>query len=335
MKNAVFFGDGRRIGDVYAHETVEKLRAAYCFETDRVLSKGEMDAYRDVLARADYLFTTWGMPHFEREEIREYLPNLKAVYYGAGSVQYFAREFLAEGVAVFSAWAANGVPVAEYAFSEIVLASKGFFQRLHVAADGSGWPNRSLPVVFPGNYEIKVGIIGAGMIGKMVIERLKSLDKIKILVFDPFLPDEKAAQLGVEKTDLKTLFRECDVISNHLANNPQTVGILTGERFASMKPHAVFINTGRGAQVCEDGMIEALRAVPTRAAVLDVTFPEPPEKDSPLYTLPNVFLTPHIAGSIGNEVHRMAEYMFEESVSFDAGLPTRYRVTEKMLETMA
>jgi phosphoglycerate dehydrogenase-like enzyme len=85
----------------------------------------------------------------------------------------------------------------------------------------------------------------------------------------------------------------------------------------------------------EADMIQALLDVPTRAAVLDVTFPEPPEADSPLYTVPNVFLTPHIAGSLGNEVHRMAEYMYEEYKAFDAGQPTRYGVTIPMLATMA
>ena len=334
MKNAVFFSGGR-IPEVYAPETVAKLRAALNFETDRILSKSEMNEYRDILARADYIFTTWGFPHFDREEIREYLPNLKAVFYGAGSVQHFAREFLEEDVAVFSAWAANGVPVAEYTVAEIILASKGFFQRLHRQADGADWANRSVGVNFPGNYEIKVGIIGVGMIGRMVIEKLRSLDKISVLVFDPFLPDEKAAELGVTKTDLETLFAECDVISNHLANNPQTVGMLNRAHFSKMKPHAAFINTGRGALVVEDDMIAALCEVPTRVAVLDVTFPEPPEPSSPLYTLPNVFLTPHIAGSIGNEVHRMAEFMYEEFLAFDAGQPTRYRVTLPLLETMA
>ena len=335
MKNALFFGDAGRIGYVYSPEVIEKLHAALCFETDHVISKRELAEYRDVLSRADYLFTTWGMPHFEKEEIREYLPNLKAVFYGAGSVQHFAREFIEEGVAVFSAWAANGTPVAEYTFAEIILASKGFYQRLHRPSDGGAWPNRGVGVDFPGNYEIRVGIVGAGMIGKMVIEKLKTLDKIETLVFDPFLPDERAAGLGVTKTDLETLFSSCDVISNHLANNPQTVGMLDGRLFSRMKPHAAFINTGRGAQVVEDDLIAALREVPTRVAVLDVTWPEPPAESSPLYTLPNVFLTPHIAGSIGNEVHRMAEYMFEEYEAFDAGRETRYSVTLKMLETMA
>lgn len=92
---------------------------------------------------------------------------------------------------------------------------------------------------------------------------------------------------------------------------------------------------GRGAQVVEKDLAEALRAVPSRVAVLDVTWPEPPEPDNCLYTLPNVILTPHIAGSIGNEVHRMAEYMLEECKAFDKGLTTRYSVSHAMLETMA
>ena len=105
--------------------------------------------------------------------------------------------------------------------------------------------------------------------------------------------------------------------------------------FSKMRENAVFINTGRGAQVVEADMIKALQDVPTRCAVLDVTFPEPPVADSPLYTMPNVYLTPHIAGSLGNEVHRMAEYMAEEALAFDEGKPVRYNVTLKMLETMA
>lgn len=334
-KTAVFIGSGGNVGRVYSPEICEKLRESLDFPIDHVISKSELNDYRDVLAETAYLFSTWGMPSFTNEEIREFFPSLRAVFYAAGSVQQFARPFLEEGVAVFSAWAANGVPVAEYTFAEIILASKGFYQRLHRSSDGSTWKNRAVGVDFPGNYEIAVGVIGAGMIGKMVIERLKSLDKIETLVFDPFLSDEMAAKLGVRKVGLAQLFEESDVITNHLANNPATVGMINADCFNKMKAHAVFINTGRGAQVVESDMIEALREVPTRAAVLDVTYPEPPAADSPLYTMENVFLTPHIAGSIGNEVRRMGEYMYKEYAAFDAGLPVKYDVTLKMLETMA
>ncbi len=333
-KNAAFVGAAAQVARVYDKETLDRLFAAYDFiEDGRTLTKDEL-LQNPAAGQVQYLFSTWGMPHFTNEEIRVGLPAAEALFYGAGSVQQFAREFLEEGVAVFSAWAANGVPVAEYTFAQIILAATGFFGRLHVPGSGNAWPNKP-DAGWPGNYETKIGIIGAGMIGKMVIERLHTLDRCQVLVFDPFLPADKAAELGVVKCDLPTLFRECDVISNHLANNAQTVGMLNAALFDTMKPWATFINTGRGAQVVEADMIAALAAVPTRTAVLDVTFPEPPVAESPLYTMTNVYLTPHIAGSLGNEVHRMAAFMAEEAEAFTQGKPTRYSVTLKMLETMA
>ena len=324
------------IGQVYSDAVRKKLYSLFDFPTDHVITSAELDEYRGVLGQTDYIFSTWGMPCLTEEQIRAYLPNLKAVFYAAGTVQKFARPFIACGVKIFSAWAANAVPVSEYTFAAIMMASKGFFHRLHRQSLGSEWHHRAVPVAFPGNYEIKVGIIGAGMIGKLVIGKLKSLDRIDVLVFDPFLSDEKAAELGVTKVSLETLFAQSDVISNHLADNAQTKGMLDGHLFGLMKRGSTFINTGRGAQVVEDDLIAALDEPDTyRAAVLDVTEPEPPEADSPLYTLDNVFLTPHIAGSMGNEHHRMSEFMYEEARAFDAGESTKYEVTLKMLETMA
>lgn len=187
---------------------------------------------------------------------------------------------------------------------------------------------------FPGNYDAYVGIIGAGMIGKMVIERLKAY-RIKTLVFDPFLSQAAADRLCTEKCTLPEIFRRCDTISNHLANNPQTVGIIDYSVLSLMKSNATFINTGRGAQVVEADLIRALTEQPGRTAVLDVTCPEPPKPDSPFYTLPNVILTPHIAGSFGNELVRMAEYMLEEHAAFAENRAARYEVTSEMLKTMA
>jgi len=334
-KTAAYVCNAPQINRVYSESTRAMLSERYDFIADGAsLNKDEFLAHPDA-GKVNYIFSTWGMPVFTEDEIKNVMTSLESVFYAAGSVQGFAKPFIENGIAVFSGWAANGTPVAEYTFAQIILAATGFFGRLHIPGSGNTWPNKSDKAAWPGNYEIKVGIIGAGMIGKMVIERLHTLDKIDILVFDPFLPDEKAAELGVTKCDLKTLFAESDVISNHLANNPQTVGMLNGELFDTMKPHCTFINTGRGAQVVEPDMIKALSDVPTRCAVLDVTFPEPPVADSPLYTMPNVYLTPHIAGSLGNEVHRMAEYIAEEAFAFEEGRPTRYGVSLKMLETMA
>ena len=172
------------------------------------------------------------------------------------------------------------------------------------------------------------------MIGKLVIKMLKAYN-LNVIVFDPFLPDEKAEELGVEKCGLSELFSRAFVVSNHLANNAQTVGMLNYECFSKMRENAVFINTGRGAQVVEDDLVRILSERPDLTALLDVTYPEPPVNGHPFYTLPNCLLTPHIAGSAGDEVSRMGEYMLEEYTLYIEGNPCKYEVSMEMLETMA
>lgn len=333
---SIILNDGNRIFDVYPAQTLEALGREAGLDP-RVITKEQLLAQPELGADAEYIFTTWGMPVMTEKEIDRYLPKLKALFYGAGSVQFFARPFLNRGIRVFSAWAANAVPVAEYTVAQIILANTGYFQgcTLYTEAPDRRVRSRQHTVPFPGNYDCSVGLIGAGMIGSMVAERLKAF-QLKVLVFDPFLSDERAAQLGVEKASLERIFTECQTISNHLANNAQTVNMLNYDRcFGRMLPNATFLNTGRGAQVVEADLCRALRECPDRTAVLDVTWPEPPETDSEFYRLPNVFLTPHIAGSKGFEVRRMSLYMLEEFRRMINGEPTRWEVSLKMLETMA
>lgn len=279
----------------------------------------------------EYMFTSWGVEAMTEDEIRRCLPKLKAVFHGAGTVQHFARPFLNCGVRVFSAWAANAIPVAEYTVAQIILANKGFYETMRFRNKEDA---RVIARRYPGNYGAKVGIIGAGMIGKLVIKMLKSY-KLEVLAFDPFLPDKTAAELGVEKVSLERVFAECQVVSNHLADNAETKGMLRGSHFASMLPDATFLNTARGAQVVEGELIAVLKARPDLTAILDVTEPEPPLEGSELYDLPNCILTPHIAGSSGDEVKRMGQYMREQQRNVENGDPCQYEVTMEMLKTMA
>ncbi len=133
---------------------------------------------------------------------------------------------------------------------------------------------------------------------------------------------------------LEEMFETCDVVSLHAPNIPATEHMITGEHLGSMKEGAVFINTARGRIVKEDEMIEVLRQGRI-FAFIDVTDPEPPVPETLLYTLPNVFLTPHIAGSQGREIHRQGESVLEELKRFLNGDPPRYPVTEEMMEWMA
>ena len=285
-------------------------------------------------AEVEAVFSTWGMPVLSEEEIRTLLPSLKCVFYGAGTVQKFARPFLNCGVKVFSAWAANAVPVAEMTVAQIILANKCYFQMSSAYQKGRSKTNLDRFDACNGNYDETVGIIGAGMIGRLVIRMLKQY-KLNVIVYDPFLPDEVATELGVKKCGLEELFASAFVVSNHLANNTQTKGMLGYPLFARMRENATFINTGRGAQVVEEDLVRILRERPDLMALLDVTDPEPAADDHRFYTLPNCLLTPHIAGSRGNEIARMGLYMVEDYRAFCKGDATRYEVTEKMLETMA
>ncbi len=316
---------------VYSADTIRSLSETSGI-SEKVYRKADIKA--NEFADTEYIFSTWGMPKFTEEEIAEYLPNLKAVFYAAGTVQAFARPFIARGVRVFSAWAANAVPVAEYTVSQIVLANKGFFRSSQLMSKGDISGARAVMGEYKGNMDENIGIIGAGMIGKLVIKMLREY-RLNVLVFDPFLSDEDTKSLGVTKCGLEELFASCCVVSNHLANNEQTKGMLGGALFEKMLPNSAFINTGRGAQVVEPELIEVLKKRPDITALLDVTCPEPPVADSEFFKLQNCILTPHIAGSIGNEVHRMSEYILAEYLSFIKNEPLRYEVTLKMLETMA
>lgn len=334
MRSIFLCDDPAVIARVYAPQTVATLRQTAGLDAT-VYTAAHLRETPTAFADVDFVFSSWCMPCLTEAEIGAFLPSLKAVFYAAGSVQAFARPFLHGGVRVFSAWAANAVPVAEYTVAQILLADKGFYATAaHLSKGGDYGEALALREHFPGNYGACIGIIGAGMIGKMVIERLAAY-RLSVMVFDPFLPDETAKTLGVKKCDLPTLFRNAQVVTNHLANNAETRGMLNYPLFASMPPYATFLNTGRGAQVVEDDLVRALRERPDLTAVLDVTDPEPPRADHPFFALQNCFLTPHIAGSSGDEVHRMAAYMAEEYERFKNGEQTRYEVTVDMLKTMA
>ncbi|TBL81524.1 hydroxyacid dehydrogenase [Paenibacillus thalictri] len=302
---------------------------------DEIISRANMDTFKEKLQDIDVIFATWDMEDFTQAEVRDYFPNLKAVFYAAGSVRYFAGPFLESGVKVISAWGAMAIPVAEFTVSQIVQANKGYYLAMSLFREkGYADANALATRAFPGTYHTKVGILGAGMIGKLVIHMLKSYS-VDIFVYDPFMSEEQAISLGVKKSSLEEIFSECQTISNHIANNPQTVGMLDYKLFTLMKNNAAFINTGRGAQVVEADLARALREKPERCAILDVTYPEPCPPEHEFWQLPNLFLTPHIAGLAAAEVWRMADYMMAEFRRFKQGQRLEYEVTLSMLSTMA
>ena len=332
MKRAAFICDSAdNLGAVYGNGRRERV-AELASLHEEVISSASLDEHVALLGEIEVVFSTWGMPALSEEQLDQ-MTSLEAVFYAAGSVKGFARPLLARGITVVSGWGANARPVAEFTLAQILLACKGYHRnrREYVSPD-----SRQATPAFRGAgvYGETIGLIGIGMVGREVCELLRGFE-LEVLGCDPYLAGEEAAQLGIRIVELEELFDRAYVVSNHLPNLPSLQGILHGELFRRLRPNATFINTGRGAQVVEADLIEVLEARPDLTALLDVTYPEPPVEGSPLYRLPNVELTTHIAGSLNDEVVRMADYIIDEFQAWEAGRPLRYQVTEAMLETMA
>ena len=172
MKAIFLCNNAETLLKVYDEKTLSELSSLTGIEKkiyikDNVLNKPEL------FSDTELIFSTWGMPEFSEDEIKKYLPSLRCVFYGAGSVQYFARPFLKCGVKVFSAWAANAVPVAEMTVAEIILANKGFYLTNRLYHEKGNKSAKDAFAKCRGNYGETVGIIGAGMIGRLVYRCLR------------------------------------------------------------------------------------------------------------------------------------------------------------------
>ncbi len=291
-----------------------------------VQTAASLKADPSILREAEVILSGWGAPQFTNELLAA-APNLKAVFYGAGSVHYFVTDaFWERGILLSSAWGANAVPVSEYTLAQIILGLKCAWQ--HILRLRQERRYSLLPA--PGLFGSTVGLISLGMVGKMVVEKLRAFE-VNIIAYDPYVPTYP----GVSMLPLEEVFRRADVVSVHTPWLKETEGLITGAHLASMKPYSTFINTARGAVVREAEMIQVLQQRPDLTAVIDVTYPEPPLPDSPLYTLPNVLLTPHIAGSVGPECRRQGQYMIAELKRYLAGEPLVYGLTKEKVKIMA
>jgi phosphoglycerate dehydrogenase-like enzyme len=284
------------------------------------------------LADVEVIFSGWGAPLMD-EAFLAAAPNLKAVFYGAGSVRNFVTEaFWRRGILLTSAYAANAEPVAEYTLATVLLSLKKFWSLASATRRGDGWGDHTR--IVPGGFRATVGLISCGMVARRTLELLRNFD-LHRLVYCPFLTEAEAEELQVELCTLSAVFRRADVVSLHTPELPETRGLITGEHFRRMKLDATFINTARGAVVRESEMLDVLEERRDLTAVLDVCKPEPPEPGSRLLTLPNVVLTPHIAGSLGPECRRLGSYMVEEFRRYLRNEPLRWGITQQLSEKLA
>jgi phosphoglycerate dehydrogenase-like enzyme len=311
-------------GRLFRGESAKRLRALVGDDWGPPLTGFTSDTELERLGRARVLLTGWGSPVIDANALA-HAPRLQAVVHAAGTVKsHVTPAVFARSVQVSSAADANAVPVAEYTLAMILLANKAVPT---LAREYRARPEAiDLIAEYPdiGNHGKTVGLVGASRIGRRVAELLRPFD-VEVLVSDPYLDDVGAASLGVRRVELDDLFPACDIVSLHAPAIEETKGMVGARRLAAMRTGATLINTARGSLVDQDALIAELLQGRI-SAVLDVTEPEITPADSPLWDLPNVVLTPHVAGSLGNELARLGSQALDEVLRVIAGEPLRHAV---------
>lgn len=328
-KAAMFYDYPPGDGEVFGHGRRDQI-AGLTDLCPQVVNAGNFDKHARDLIDVEVIFATWGIPRFTDHHFSR-LPNLKAVFYAAGNVKAFAAPLLERNIVLVSAWDINAIPVAEMCLSQVLLSLRGYFRASRRYRDMKTDESKSFPR--SGVFGETIGLIGLGKIG-IRLRHLLADFPVHVIAHDPFLTEARASELDVEPVTLDELFERALVVSNHIPDLDTTKGIITATHFEAMREGATFINTGRGAQVVEGDLVRVLGARPDLTALLDVTWPEPPPADSALWALDNAIISPHIGGTIGDEVVRLADCVIEEFERWTAGQPLRHQVTSKILATM-
>lgn len=280
---------------------------------------------RDALAQAEVLITGWGAAPLTDRHL-DAAPRLRYVLHAGGQAAPLLPESASDrGIQASNAGWINAIPVAEFTVAMIVLANKQAFRARRLYWRRRNHIDRELEFPNAGNVAKTVGVVGASRIGRIVIERLGGLD-VSVQLYDPFITPAEATRLGVRLVSLDELMATSDIVTLHPPLNAATAGMITARHLALLRDGTTLINTSRGAVVDQDALVLELRDCRIEA-ILDVTHPEVLPDDSELHTLPNVFLTPHISGSMGTEIRRMGEHVASELNRIVLGQPLAFPET--------
>jgi phosphoglycerate dehydrogenase-like enzyme len=273
------------------------------------------------LAQTEVIVSGWGCPAISAE-VLELAPGLKAVVHQGGVASTQLPPGARTRIRFSNAGDANATPVAEYTLAMILLANKDAFRATRLYQGEQTAIDREERFPLSGNFRRTVGIVGASRIGRKVIALLRPFD-LRILVSDPTLDPQEAELLGVELVDLDHLMASSSVVSIHAPVLPSTFEMIGASQLGLLETGATLINTSRGELVDQNSLLADLRTGRINA-ILDVTTPDVLPPGHELYSMPNVVLTPHIAGSMGNELARLGEHVLAELDRYRSGQEFAY-----------
>ena len=226
---------------------------------------------------------------------------------GRGTDSIDVASCTAHGVAVANNPGYGTVPVSEHAIAMMLALSRNLISSGKALRSGGAWDKRTQLDVRDINGRT-IGIIGLGLIGSEMTRKCIAAFGMKVLAYDPHVPKAKAEALGAVMVDsLDELLERADFVSLHAELNDASRGMIGEPQLRRMQRHAYLINTSRGKIVRQDALHKALTEGWITGAALDVFEDEPLAEPSPLWTLDNLILTPHVAGLSGDALHDLAE----------------------------
>ena len=314
MVKIAFLQSMKQTKRIFSDRQIDRIKSFgdFCKNEHDELSDAAL--VKNVIKDADVAVTSWGCPELSKE-ILDAAPKLKAVLHAAGSVKgIVSDELIKKGVRVTCAAKVLGQGVAETALGLTISSLKNIWvlSRNTKAGEWAKDRDRCREV-----YDVKIGVIGAGNAGRHYIKLVRNFD-VEVLLYDPFVDEKEAAMLGVVKSELEELLAVSDVVSLHAPSIPETYRMINRERLSTMKDNAIIINTARGSLIDENALSAELQKG-RLFACLDVTDPEPPSPGHPFRALPNVVMTPHIAGLTNNGVFKIGSYIADELERFING----------------
>jgi len=330
MKIALLQPQSRRY-HLFTDETLKRLASL----GELTVNTGEADEedVKKAIRGADIAVTAWGNTMLTKAILDE-APDLKFIVHAGGSVKVIIPEEVWErDIKVASSNSALAIGVAESALGMTISASKNFYNLNRDMHSGvTRWNEGKDDIVEL--YEITVGVISAGCVGRHYIKLLNNFD-VDILLYDPFVTAQQAEAMGCRKAELDELLSLSDIVSVHAPSLPETYHMFNSETLKLMKKDAVLINTSRGAVIDEEALVRHMQSGNLKYACLDVFEKEPLPIDSPLRSVPNIILTPHLAGLARNGRKRIGVHAIEEVERFIRGEESICPVRKEMLDKMA
>lgn len=330
MKNIVLLMNAKQRENIFKQEDLEKLSqfGKVICNTDE--QGPDQERAKELVKDANIIITSWECPQLNKK-ILDQAPDAELIIHAAGSVKgIISDEVWKRGIRVSGSAQALGMGVAETALGFTISALKNMWSLSHNTRKGKWSEGRDKVREV---YGVTIGVISAGRAGGHYIKLMKNFD-VRILLYDPFVDKEKAAAIGAEKAELEELLKESDVVSIHAPSISETYHMINAETLAMMKDDAVLINTARGSIIDEQALVAELKKGRLFACI-DVTDPEPPAEDHPFRILPNVILTPHIAGAVNNGLNRIAKYAACEIQSYTNGEKMDGEVLQSKISSLA